>query len=85
MCLLEISTVSLDNVIIRLAKVMNNLGKDLKILIFKVIFRHQKLVESFKNNSVNFNFLKMCPIFVSSVHDFGKSDNDVFLIHASVV
>ena len=22
-------------------------------------------------------FLRMCPIFVSSVHNFGKSDNDI--------
>ena len=34
-------------------KIMNNLGKDLKILILKVIFQHQKLVESLKKkNSV---------------------------------
>ena len=24
-----------------------------------------------------FYFLKMCPIFVSSVHNFGKSDDDI--------
>ena len=39
-----------------------------------------------------FGLLKMCPIFVGSVHDFGKSDDDIILgkkcffpIHESVV
>ena len=48
MGLLEISTFSQNNVIVRLTKIMNHLGKDLKILIFKVIFQHQKLVDSFQ-------------------------------------
>ena len=61
---IENNLFSLNKVTVRLTKIMNNLLEHLKILIFKVIFRHQKLVESFKNNSVNFNFLKMCPIFV---------------------
>ena len=53
MHLLEISTFSLDNVIIRLTKIMNNLVKDLKILSFKVTFQCLKLVETFrKKNSV---------------------------------
>ena len=47
MRLLELSIFSPNNVIIRGTKIMNNRGKDLKILIFKVIFQHQKLVESF--------------------------------------
>ena len=46
--LLEISTFSLNNVIVRLTKIMNNPGKDFKILIFKVIFQYQKLIESFQ-------------------------------------
>ena len=45
---IEISMFSLNNVIVRLTKIMNKLGKDLKILIFKVIFQHQKLVKSFQ-------------------------------------
>ena len=49
--LLEISIFSLNND--RLAKIMNNLVKDLKILSFKVIFKCLKLVKSFpKKNSV---------------------------------
>ena len=32
-----------------------------------------KLMKFFEN----FNFLKMCPIFVGSVHNFGKSDDDI--------
>ena len=69
--------------------------QDLKILIFKAIFQHQKLMESFQKKVLvknillgvqlmklmkffeNFNFLKMCPIFVGSVHNFGKSDGDI--------
>jgi hypothetical protein len=45
---LEISIFSLNNDIVRLAKIMNNLVKDLKILSFKVIFQCLKLVESFQ-------------------------------------
>ena len=44
MHLLEISTVSLNNVIVRLTKIMNNLLKDCKIRTFKVIFQCLKLV-----------------------------------------
>ena len=47
MHLLEISFFSLNNDLVRLAKIMNNLVKDLKILSFKVIFKCLKLVESF--------------------------------------
>jgi hypothetical protein len=67
---------------------MNNLGKDLEILSFKVIFLCLKLVEYFpknffvkntfeKNDFKVLYLLKMCPIFVSSVHNFGKSDDDI--------
>ena len=38
MHLLEISIFSLNNDIVRLTKIMNNLVKDLKILIFKTFF-----------------------------------------------
>jgi hypothetical protein len=48
MHLLEISIFSLNNDLVRLTKIMNNLVKDLKILIFKVIFQYLKLVESFQ-------------------------------------
>ena len=37
-----------NNVILRLTKIMNNLVKDLKILSFKVIFLCLKLAESFQ-------------------------------------
>ena len=48
MHLLKISIFSLNNDILRLAKIMNNLVKDCKICTFKVIFQCLKLVESFK-------------------------------------
>ena len=48
MCLLDISFFSLNNVIVRLTKIMNNIGKKLKNLISKVIFQHQNLVKSFQ-------------------------------------
>ena len=44
---LEISIFSLNNVIIRPTKIMNNLLKDCKIRTFKVIFQHQKSMKSF--------------------------------------
>ena len=47
MDLLEISIFSLNHVIVRPTKIMNNLLKDCKILTFKVIFQHQKSTESF--------------------------------------
>ena len=47
MHLLEISIFSLNNVTVRFTKIMNNLLKHLKILIFKVIFQCWKLIESF--------------------------------------
>ena len=48
MHLLEINIFSLNSDLVRLTKIMNNLVKDLKILIFKVIFQYLKLVESFQ-------------------------------------
>jgi hypothetical protein len=48
MHLLKISIFSLNNDLVRVTKIMNNLVKDLKILSFKVIFKHLKLVESFQ-------------------------------------
>ena len=63
MHLVEISTCSLDNVIIRLTKIMSNLVKDLNFFekkYFKVLY-----------------LLKMCPIFAGSFHNFGKFDNDI--------
>ena len=44
----HIYAISLNHVIVRLSKIINNLLKDLKILIFKVIFQCLKLVESFQ-------------------------------------
>ena len=48
MHLVEISIFSLNNVTVRLTKIMNNLFEHLKILIFKVIFLCWKLIESFQ-------------------------------------
>ena len=48
MHVVEVSILSLNHVIVRLTIIMNNLVKDLKILIFKVIFKCLKLVESFQ-------------------------------------
>ena len=45
--LLKINIFSLNHVIIRPTKIMNNLLKDWKIRTFKVIFQHQKSMESF--------------------------------------
>ena len=47
MHLVEISIFSLNNVTVRVTKIMKNLLERLKILIFKVIFEHQKSMESF--------------------------------------
>ena len=80
MHLLEISIFSLNNDLVRLTKIMNNLVKDLKILSFKVIFQCLKLVESLQKKILLIfeilYFLKLCPIFVGSVHNFGNSEND---------
>ena len=50
MLIVEISICSLNHVIVRLTKIMNNLLEHLKIRTFKVIFLCQKLVESFQKN-----------------------------------
>ena len=44
----KISIFSLNHIIVRPTKIMNNLGKDLKILSFKVFFQSLKLVQSFQ-------------------------------------
>ena len=83
MHLLEISIFSLNNDLVILTKIMNNLVKDIKILSFKVIFQCLKLVESFQNFCKEYLIFKvlylpkMCPIFVGSVHNYGKSDDDI--------
>ena len=48
MHLLEINIFSLNYVIVRLTKIMNNLLEHLKIRTFKVIFLCEKLVEYFQ-------------------------------------
>ena len=55
MHLVEISIFSLNHVIVRLTKIMNNLLEHLKIHTFKVIFLCEKLVEYFqiKNSMKN--------------------------------
>ena len=85
MHLLEISIFSLNNDLVRLAKII----KDLKILIFKVIFQCLKLVASFQKIFCedylirrptyidSFKVLYVLKNFVGSVHNFGKSDNDI--------
>jgi hypothetical protein len=45
--ILEISIFSLNLDIVRPTKIMKNLLKDCKIRTFKVIFQHQKPMESF--------------------------------------
>ena len=45
--ILEISIFSINHVIVRPTKIMNNVLKDCKIRTFKVIFQHQKSTESF--------------------------------------
>ena len=45
--ILKISIFSLNRVIVRPTKTMNNLLKVCKVCTFKVIFRHQKSTESF--------------------------------------
>ena len=87
MHLLEVHIFSLNYDIIRLAKIMDNLVKDLKILIFqclklvecfqeKYLIRRQTFIKRFLNILMFevLNLLKICPIFVGSVHDFGRSD-----------
>ena len=75
---LETSIFSLNNDI-RLTKIIKNLVKDLKILSFKVIFQSRKLVENFLKTLIFkvLYLLKVCPIFVGSIHNFGKSDDDI--------
>ena len=60
MHLVEISIFSQNNVTVRLTKIMNNLLEHLKILILIIKILY---------------FLKMCPIFVGSVHSLGRSDS----------
>jgi hypothetical protein len=92
---LERSIFSLNHVIVRLTKIMNNLVKDLKILSFKVIFQCLKLAKSFQKKFweeylirrptyINENFLKILifkvQIFVGSVHNFGMLNLGSFAI-----
>ena len=92
MHLVEISIFSLNNVTDRLNKIMNNLLKDLKILIFKVIFQCWKLVESFqikfslkniglsRRPSFFDNFgVENVPNFFRLYWWFGRSDDDLIL------
>ena len=78
------------NVIVRLTKIMNNLLEHLKIYVLKIgqIFLKKKFYEEYSTKRPTFikkyfwmifkilHFLKLCPIFVGSVHDFGKSDDE---------
>ena len=49
---MHITTFSLNIVIVRLTRIMNNLDKDHKIVILKSFFQDRKLVESFQKKSV---------------------------------
>ena len=71
MHLLEISIFSLNHDIVRLTKIMNNLVKDLKIRTFI----HFAILKSLIFEVLY--FLKICPIFFGSVHNFDRSDNDI--------
>ena len=61
--LVEINIFSLNHVIVRITKIMNNFLKHLKILTFKIIFLCQKLVKyfpekfSYKNIGLDDHFL----------------------------
>ena len=58
------------------AKIVNNLLKDQKILIFEVIFFEEfDLEDQLYLKTLNFeilSFLKMCP-----VNDLGRSDDEI--------
>ena len=66
MHLLEISIFSLNNDLVRLTKIKNNLVKDLKILIFKVIFQCLKLVESFQKKFCE-EYLIRRPTYINEI------------------
>ena len=74
----------LNHIIVRLTKIMNNLAKDLYILIFKVLFQCRKLIESFQKKSLlrrptqitelkkNPMNSKVCTLFLTFAHFFGS-------------
>ena len=73
MHILKISIFSLNHVIVRPTKIMNNLLKDCKIRTFKVTFWHQKGI--FLNQLLNINFFERFNQVLT--HGFGKSVNDM--------
>ena len=70
MHLVEIIIFSLYHVIVTPTKLVNNLIKDCKILIFKVIFQY--IYYFLITMSYVEVFQKMCPIFVDSFYNFAK-------------
>ena len=67
MHLLELSIFSLNNVLVRLTKIMNNLVKDLKILSFKVIFQCLSLVKSFQKKNFCEEYLIRRPTYINEI------------------
>ena len=61
--LVKISIFSLNNVTVRLIKIMNNLLEHFKILIFKVMFQCGKVIESYKKNYLKYIGLNRRPTF----------------------
>ena len=59
-------------------KIINPLFKDCKIHFsaLNVIVRNIRLGEQLLSKYFLIYFLKICPIFVVSVHNFGRDDND---------
>ena len=80
-------------IVVRPPKIINNLLQDPLILISKSLFsvKNQWNISLKTNRTTIINdiflnsdfkilyFLKMCPIFVGFVHNFGKSNNEIFL------
>ena len=64
MYLVEISICTLNHVMVRLTKIMNNLLKHLKIRTFKVIFLFKKLVESFHKKGFYEEYWTRRPTFI---------------------
>ena len=86
MHLAEITNFSLNNVTVRPTKVMNRAYKNwahfqeskyFKDLNFQKYFLLKiGLLVQYSSFEI-FSPLKMCPIFVGSVHNFDKSDDDI--------
>ena len=65
------ASISLNNNLVRLTKIMNNLVKDLKISSSKVIFQCPKLVESFPPTKKNFceEYFIRRPMYINEIFE----------------